>query len=95
MEALCRHSAVADAVVVGVPSDFRGEEVGAGLILHEGAEVSDDELRAFLKDKLSDFKIPVVFARYEAWPLLPNGKPDMRRLKTEIAAAFTAQESRV
>ena len=84
-DAICSHPAIADAVVVGIPSELRGEEVATGLIMNEGMSVTDEELKEYLKDHLANFKIPVLFVRYDRFPMLPNGKPDMRKLKEEIA----------
>ncbi|MDX1384948.1 MAG: class I adenylate-forming enzyme family protein, partial [Thermoanaerobaculia bacterium] len=54
--ALLEHPRVLEASVYAVPDDRLGEEVGA-TVYCEG-EVSEDELRDFLADRLARFKLP-------------------------------------
>ena len=43
---------------VGVPDELLGELVVACIILHEGASLSEDQVRAFVKEQLASFKVP-------------------------------------
>ncbi|HEY0239500.1 MAG TPA: AMP-binding protein [Friedmanniella sp.] len=72
-EVLYAHPAVAEAAVVGVPDPLRGEEVGALVQLREGAEVSADELRDFVAERIAAFKYPRVI-RFGPVPKGPTGK---------------------
>jgi long-chain acyl-CoA synthetase len=56
--------AVADCAVVGEPSERRGEDVKAFVVLKEGQTLSEDELLAHCRERLAAFKVPrtVVFA---------------------------------
>ncbi|MEM7523402.1 MAG: AMP-binding protein [Pseudomonadota bacterium] len=56
--AIHRHPAVQEAAVIPVPDARLGELVGAQIMLKPGAALSDDELIAFLSDKLARFKLP-------------------------------------
>jgi acyl-CoA synthetase (AMP-forming)/AMP-acid ligase II len=60
---LSAHPAVAQALTFGVPHPKLGEEVGAAVVLREGASASEAEIRAFAAERLADFKVPrrVVF----------------------------------
>ena len=42
---LYEHPKIGEAVVVGVPHDEWGEEIGAAVVLHEGEESSAEEVR--------------------------------------------------
>ena len=56
---LVEHEAVKQASIVGVPDDKYGEELGAYLELRDGhSRPSDDDLRAFVREKLARFKAP-------------------------------------
>ena len=44
-EVIYEHPAVSEAADVGIPHAELGEEVGAAVVLKEGEEVSEDELR--------------------------------------------------
>ena len=70
--------------VFGVPSDFFGEEVGACVTMNDGAEFDEEAIRAALAGKLSKFKIPSYFVRYDDFPLLGSGKIDSVTLKKDM-----------
>jgi acyl-CoA synthetase (AMP-forming)/AMP-acid ligase II len=55
---LFEHEAVADAAVIGVPSERWGEELLAFLQLKPGASVTADEIVDFCRDRLAGYKIP-------------------------------------
>ena len=57
-EALMDHPAVRQVVTFALPHKTLGEEVAAAIVLAEGAEASDSELRAFVGARLADFKVP-------------------------------------
>jgi len=56
--ALEEHEAVAEAAVLGVPDERKGERVVAAVRLHEGATLDGDELLAFARERLSAYKVP-------------------------------------
>jgi acyl-CoA synthetase (AMP-forming)/AMP-acid ligase II len=60
---LSEHPAVAQALTFSIPHPMLGEEVGAAVVLREGTECSERELRDFVAGQLADFKVPrkVVF----------------------------------
>ncbi|MGZ4267739.1 MAG: long-chain-fatty-acid--CoA ligase [Solirubrobacteraceae bacterium] len=86
-EVLYEHPAVREAAVVGVPHDDLGEEVGAAIALKEGAEVSADELRAFVKDNVAAYKYPRVIWFVDDLPKGPTGKI----LKREVESPERAE----
>jgi acyl-CoA synthetase (AMP-forming)/AMP-acid ligase II len=67
---LSAHPAVAQALTFAIPHAKLGEEVGAAVVLKEGAELTERELRDFASRHLADFKVPrkVVFL-----PEIPKG----------------------
>jgi len=90
INAIATNPAVADVKVVGVPSEFWGEEVAAGIILKPGASITDEELKTYLAPRLSKCKIPEYFVRYMSFPMLSNGKVDMTSLKQNIIRKVSA-----
>lgn len=60
---LSEHPAVAQALTFSIPHAMLGEEVGAAVVLREGMELTERELRDFAAKHLADFKVPrkVVF----------------------------------
>ena len=73
--ALAAHPAVGEVAVVGVPDPMMGEKVGAVVVLLPGRELAPDDLLAFARDRLADFKVPQFLAvRTEPLPRNPGGK---------------------
>jgi acyl-CoA synthetase (AMP-forming)/AMP-acid ligase II len=57
-EVLMDHPGVAQVVTFGMPHDKLGEEVAAAVVLREGAELTEKQLREFAATRLADFKVP-------------------------------------
>ncbi|MCT7659083.1 acyl-CoA synthetase [Mycobacterium deserti] len=84
-EVLRAHPAVADALVVGRPSERWGEELVALVAVHDGAQAAHDPLHAHCTSQLARFKAPKEFIFVEAVRRLGNGKPDYRWAKSAAA----------
>jgi long-chain acyl-CoA synthetase len=76
------HPAVMDAALVGIPHKQLGEEPGAVVTLKPGATATEQELRAFVAERLAAFKVPVkVLFWHETLPRNANGKIMKNELK--------------
>ncbi|HET6548484.1 MAG TPA: long-chain fatty acid--CoA ligase, partial [Solirubrobacter sp.] len=73
-EVLYEHPAVSEAAVVAVPDDKMGEEVGAAVVLKEGEEADADELRAYVKERVANYKYPRRIWFPDELPKGPTGK---------------------
>jgi long-chain acyl-CoA synthetase len=73
-EVVYEHPAVAEAAVVGLPDDSLGEEVGVAVALKDGQEVSADDLKAFVKERVAAYKYPRVVWFVDNLPKGPTGK---------------------
>jgi acyl-CoA synthetase (AMP-forming)/AMP-acid ligase II len=64
------HPAVAQVVTFAVPHDMLGEDIAAAVVLRDGANCDERELRAFVGARIADFKVPrkIVFL-----PEIPKG----------------------
>ena len=82
-EVLRAHPAVADALVVGRPSDRWGEELVALVALRDGFHVTPDTLHAHCTSHLARFKAPKEFIFVDHVRRLGNGKADYRWAKRE------------
>jgi len=73
--ALAAHPAVFEVAVIGVPDEVMGEKVGAVIVPKPGQQIEVDELVAFARQHLADFKVPqYVLIRPEMLPRNPGGK---------------------
>jgi len=57
-EIIMEHPAVHQCVTFGLPHAMLGEDVAAAVVLKQGAQASDKELRQFAATRLADFKVP-------------------------------------
>ena len=57
-EALAAHPAVAEVGVAGVPDETKGEAVRAWVVLRQGQQATEAELRAFCRERLAAYKVP-------------------------------------
>jgi long-chain acyl-CoA synthetase len=73
-EVMYEHPAVAEVAVIGVPDDNMGEEVGAAVALKKGEDVSEDELRDFVKNEVAGYKYPRKIWFVDELPKGPTGK---------------------
>jgi acyl-CoA synthetase (AMP-forming)/AMP-acid ligase II len=77
-EVLSAHPAVAEAACFGVPDEKYGEEINAAVVLK--AEVSEQELMAFCRDRVAQFKIPKRIYFVQDLPRTTTGKPQRQQL---------------
>jgi acyl-CoA synthetase (AMP-forming)/AMP-acid ligase II len=83
--ALEEHPGIQLAAVVGVP-DALYDRVGyAFLLLEAGARLGTEELQAWCRDRLANYKVPKRFIVREELPLLAIGKVDKAALRQEAA----------
>jgi len=73
-EFLYTHPKIADVQVIGVPSEKYGEEVMAWIKLRDGETATEEEIRAFCKGKIADFKIPRYIKFVDSFPMTITGK---------------------
>ena len=67
--AIALHPAVMEVAVYGVPDERLGEVVAATVMLKANAELNENELKKFLKDKIAAFKQPE-YVFFQKEPLL-------------------------
>ena len=79
-EVLYRHPAIMEAAVIGIPDKMWGEEVMAFIVLNEGFEMTADEVIAYCKEHLADFKCPRKVAFVEGFPKTATGKIQKNKL---------------
>jgi acyl-CoA synthetase (AMP-forming)/AMP-acid ligase II len=86
-DVLVQHPAVAEVAVVGAPHPVLGEDVVAFVVVHDGAAVDGDALRAFALEQLADYKVPRQYHFIEALPRNATGKVVKPELRARLADA--------
>lgn len=77
-EVLRAHPDVADALVIGRPSERWGQEVVALVAAHPGSGIDEQALYDLCTAQLAHFKAPKAFIFVEQIQRLGNGKPNYR-----------------
>ena len=78
---LVQHPAVLEAAVIGVPDAEGLTKTKAFVVLKPGAAATDDELKAFVKDKLAPYKYPRQIAFVAELPKTATGKIQRYKLR--------------
>jgi carnitine-CoA ligase len=81
--ALEHHPDVAEAAVIGVPSDLSEQDVKAFLTVAPGCTVDVDDVHAFASRHLARFKVPRYFEIVGELPHTPTGRLAKHRLNVE------------
>ncbi|WP_155771572.1 AMP-binding enzyme, partial [Mycobacterium asiaticum] len=83
---LIGHPAIYEAAVVAVPDDKWQERPLALVVVHRGAEVDIDRLRAFLLDKVAKWWIPERWSFVSEIPRTSVGKYDKKAIRARHSA---------
>jgi amino acid adenylation domain-containing protein/non-ribosomal peptide synthase protein (TIGR01720 family) len=87
---LSQHPQVQQTEVI-VREDQPGNKRLVAYVVTKQEQVTANELRRFLKEKLPDFMAPSAFVNLEKLPLTPNGKIDRRALPAPDTSSLTPE----
>jgi long-chain acyl-CoA synthetase len=80
-EVLYEHPAIAEAAVIGIAHDLLGEEIGAAVVLKNGAAATAAEISTFVKDRVAAYKYPREVWFVEELPKGATGKVLRRKVR--------------
>ncbi len=80
-EFLYTHPKISDVQVYGVPDRKFGEQVMAAVLLKEGASCLEEEILAFCKGRIANYKIPRYIKFVDEFPMTASGKIQKFKLR--------------
>ncbi len=80
-QVIMRHESVSDVAVIGVPDPRMGEVGRAYVVLRPDGHLSEDELIAFCRGRLANYKVPRSLRVVDALPRTGTGKVDKVTLR--------------
>jgi len=80
-ELLAGHEAIEEAAAIGVEDERFGQRLKAFVVLRKGAELTEDEVKGYVRDNLARYKSPREVVFVDELPRNPTGKV----LKRELA----------
>lgn len=95
-EFIYTHPAVKDVQVVGVPSEYYGEEVAACVVRRKNSHLTAEELRTYVAAHMAWHKVPKHVIFMEEFPQTASGKIQkykLREMAADILTAVPAEES--
>lgn len=92
-EAIYLHPAVEEVTVIGVPDPVKGEVAKAFVKLKADSKLTNEELLAFLHDKLSPIELPKAVVFREALPKTIIGKLSKKELYEEEKSKIFAPKT--
>ncbi|WP_319775630.1 long-chain fatty acid--CoA ligase [Breoghania sp.] len=90
-EAIYQNEAVEEVIVIAIEDDYRGQAPKAFIKLKEGATITPDELKVFLKEHLSAIEMPRAFEFRDELPKTLVGKLSKKELVEEERAKASDQ----
>ena len=93
-EFLYSHPKVQDVQCFGVPDRKFGEELCAAIILREGAQASEEEIRRFCEGKIAHYKVPRYIRFVDSFPTTVTGKVQKFMLRAETATELGLVEEK-
>jgi amino acid adenylation domain-containing protein len=96
---LSSHRAVSEAVVVAREDGSGSKRLLGYVVCGRGNDVSAEEIREYLKERLPDYMVPSAVVILEEMPLTGNGKVDRSRLpesgRTELSSLYEGARNKV
>ncbi len=82
-ELLAGHVAIEEAAAVGVDDEKFGQRLRAYVVLRDGAELSEDEVKEYVRQNLARYKTPREVVFMDELPRNPTGKVVKRELEQQ------------
>ncbi|HZK57344.1 MAG TPA: AMP-binding protein [Clostridia bacterium] len=87
------HPKVKDVQVIGVPDKQYGEEIMACIVLKDGANLTEDELKDFVRSSMAKHKTPRYVDFVEEFPMNAAGKVMKYKMREQAIEKFNLQSA--
>jgi long-chain acyl-CoA synthetase len=84
-DVLSTHPKVAEAAVIGIPDELRGEVVGAVVGLKKGEIATEQEIKRFCLEDLASYKVPKQVIFMDSLPRTAGGKIDKASIRNHLS----------
>jgi acyl-CoA synthetase (AMP-forming)/AMP-acid ligase II len=84
-EILAKHESINEAAAVGVDDEKFGQRLKAFVVLRDGANLGEDEIKGYVKDNLANYKVPREVVFVDELPRNPTGKVLKRELEKQTS----------
>lgn len=84
---------ISDVQVIGVPSEKYGEEIMACIILKDGEEMTEQEVKDIIRANMARHKVPSFIRFMDSFPTTASGKIQKFRLREEAIEILKLQKA--
>ncbi|HEX6697197.1 MAG TPA: AMP-binding protein [Solirubrobacteraceae bacterium] len=92
-EFLYSHEAISDVQVIGVPDERYGEELCAWVIARPGAELDEDGVRDYCRERMAHFKVPRYVIFVDEFPMTITGKVQKFKMREASVERLGLQDA--
>ena len=88
------HPKVKDVQVIGVPDKAYGEEIMACIILKDGEESSEEEMKQYVMDHMAKHKVPRYIDFVSEFPMNAAGKILKYKMREDATEKLKLQDAK-
>ncbi|GAW65866.1 AMP-binding protein [Geoanaerobacter pelophilus] len=92
-EFLYTHPKISDVQVYGVPDRKYGEQVMAAIVLKQGSEMTEAEVKEFCRGRIANYKIPKYVRFVDSYPMTASGKIQKFKLREMAIRELQLEEN--
>lgn len=79
---------VLQVAIVGMPDTVLGEVICAAIMLRENISLTEDDLKAYIKEEVADYKVPDIIMIVPDLPMTASGKISKVQLQKNLKATL-------
>ena len=80
-ECICGFPNIKNIKVIGIKAEVMQEEIAACVVSADGKAIDEKALRAYVKGRLSDYKVPKYILQFMQLPLNSSGKVILNEMR--------------